>query len=173
MCLFWSRKTCTVQICCCINHLSDKIICLCSRKSSSLGNYEDWESGVGTKSKSIMLLQVDGVLSNGFISTPVLSTLAPDSPSESRSLEQTVSYPSLGREAVGHPPSPLPLLAVGPGGCLLVSTKLPPEQRTVANGLHRLHGSTLPSQVRSLQITNSCGGRGCFSYHVPCHSIVY
>ena len=102
--LFWSRKTCTVHICCCISHLSDK--------SSSLGNYEDWESGVGTKSKSIMLLQVDGVLSNGFISTPVLSTplttitLSPDFPSESRSLEQTVSYPSLGREAVGPPPSP-------------------------------------------------------------------
>ena len=35
-------------------------------------------------------------------------TLSPDSPSKSRNLEQMVSYPSLGRVAVGPPPSPPP-----------------------------------------------------------------
>ena len=43
------------------------------------------------------------------LSTPLTTiTLSPDSPSKSRNLEQTVSYPSLGREAVGPPPSPPP-----------------------------------------------------------------
>ena len=35
------------------------------RKSSSSGNHGDREGGVGTKSKSIMLLDVDGVLGSG------------------------------------------------------------------------------------------------------------
>ena len=30
-----------------------------------------------------------------------------------------------------------------------------------------LHGSTLSSRVRSLQTTNSCGGRSCLSCHMP------
>ena len=49
----------------CTSHLSDKIISLSSRKRLNSGNHGDRKGGVGTKSKSIMSLEVDGVLGSG------------------------------------------------------------------------------------------------------------
>ena len=56
----------------CIDTLLHKplIIFLSSRKSSSSGSHGDPEGGVGTKSKSIMLWEVDEVLGSGGLECP-------------------------------------------------------------------------------------------------------